>query len=69
MAVIGYLGEAANTGVIFEVSDETVETVRNMVWSGSARYAVHQRHMNHALTEFTGLDPDKISLEDRKSVV
>lgn len=63
MAVIGYLGEAANTGVIFEVSDETVETVRNMVWSGSARYAVHQRHMNHALTEFTGLDPDKISFD------
>ena len=63
MAVIGYLGEAANTGVIFEVSDETVETVRNMVGSGSARYAVHQRHMNHALTEFTGLDPDKISFD------
>ena len=63
MAVIGYLGEAANTGVIFEVSDETMETISNMVWSGSARYAVHQRHMNNALTEFAGLDPDKFSFD------
>ena len=61
MAVIGYLGTSAEEGLIFEVSDETLETIKNMVWSGSARYATHQRHLTHALTEFVGLD--------RKSVV
>ena len=63
MAVIGYLGTGTQEGIIFQVSEETLETVRNMTWSGSARYAVHQRHMNNALTEFTGLDPDKITFE------
>lgn len=56
MAVIGCLGDIA-----FTVSERVVYTLDNMVWSGSARYATHQRHMNHALTEFTGLDPDKIT--------
>ncbi len=51
--VIGCLGD-----IIFQVSEETVETIRDMEWSGSARYAVHQRHNMNALTEFTGVDPD-----------
>ena len=63
MAVIGYLGTSAEEGLIFEVSSETLETINNMNWSGSARYAVHQRHNTHALTEFTGMDPDKISFD------
>ena len=63
MAVIGYLGKSAGDGIIFEVSSEQLETVSNMIWSGSARYATHQRHMTNALTEFTGLDPDKITLD------
>ena len=58
MAVIGCLGD-----IIFEVSEATVRTLDNMVWSGSARYAVHERHLTHALTEFTGLDPDKITFD------
>ena len=58
MAVVGCLGD-----VIFRVSDQTVETINNMQWSGSARYSTHQRHNNHALTEFTGLDPDKITFD------
>ena len=58
MAVIGCLGD-----IIFEVSEATVGTLDNMVWSGSARYAVHERHLTHALTEFTGLDPDKITFD------
>ena len=37
MAVIGCLGD-----IIFEVSEATVRTLDNMVWSGSARYAVHE---------------------------
>lgn len=56
--VIGCLGS-----IPFTVSADTVRTIENMVWSGSARYAVHQRHMTNALTEFTGLDPDKISFD------
>ena len=67
MAEIGYWGtsaeEAEKTGLIFEVSSETLETIKNMTWSGSARYATHQRHMTHALTEFVGLDPDKITFD------
>ena len=58
MAIIGCLGD-----IIFEVSEDTVRTLDNMVWSGSARYAVHERHLTHALTEFTGLDPDKITFD------
>ena len=49
---IGTLGE-----VVFSVSDRVVETINNFTWSGSARYSTHQRHLTHALTEFTGLDP------------
>lgn len=56
--VIGCLGD-----IVFRVSEETVYTLDNMTWSGSARYAVHERHLNHALTEFTGLDPDQISFD------
>lgn len=56
MAVVGCLGDIA-----FEVSSKTVSTLQDVKWSGSARYAVHQRHLQNALTEFTGLDPDKMS--------
>lgn len=58
MAVVGCLGD-----IVFTVSDKTVRTLDNWKWSGSARYAVHQRHMARPLTEFTGLDPDKITFE------
>lgn len=58
MAVIGCLGD-----IVFEVSEDTVRTLDNMVWSGSARYAVHERHLTDAITEFTGLDPDKITFD------
>ncbi len=63
MAVVGYLGKSASEGVIFEVSEKTVRTLRNWKWSGSVRYAVHNRHNYHALTEYTGMDPDKITFD------
>ncbi len=63
MAVVGYLGKSASEGIIFEVSDQTVRTLKNWKWSGSARYAVHNRHNYHALTEYTGMDPDKITFD------
>lgn len=56
--VVGCLGD-----IVFRVSASTVETVSNMTWSGSARYSTHQRHADHALTEFTGLDPDKVTFD------
>jgi len=56
MAVVGCLGQ-----MVFQVSQEVLETIDGLEWSGSARYAVHQRHNQNALTEFTGLDPDKIT--------
>ena len=56
--VVGCLGD-----IVFQVSEATVRTLDNMTWSGSARYAVHERHLTHALTEFVGLDPDKITFD------
>lgn len=56
--VIGCLGD-----IIFQVSETTVRTLDNMTWSGSARYATHARHLTHALTEFVGLDPDKVTFD------
>lgn len=58
MAVIGCLGD-----IPFTVSEETLLTIDNAVWSGSARYAVHQVHLSHAITEFTGLEPDGFSFD------
>ncbi len=48
---------------MFIVSREVFRTPKNMEWSGSARYATHERHNTHALTEFTGLDPDRFSFD------
>lgn len=54
--IVGALGE-----IVFEVSEKTVRTLNKFKWSGSARWATHERHLNNALTEFTGLDPDNIN--------
>lgn len=56
MGQIGRLGD-----ITFVVSKETVRTLSNMKWSGSANYAVHKRHGGNALTEFTGLGTDLFS--------
>ncbi len=53
MGKIGRLGD-----ITFEVSEEMVRTMSDMKWSGSANYAVHQRHCANSLTEFTGLGTD-----------
>ena len=55
---IGMLGD-----IVFEVSDDVVRTLNNMRWSGSARYATHQRHQTNAKTEFTGIDPDQVQFD------
>ena len=63
MALIGYLGKSADDGIQFVVSREVFRTPKNLKWSGSVRYATHERHNTHALTEFTGLDPDRFSFD------
>ena len=52
----GMLGE-----IIFRVNSEEILTPEGIVWTGSARHAEHRRHLTDALTEFTGLDPDRMS--------
>lgn len=54
--IVGALGD-----IVFEVSEKTVRTLDKFKWSGSARWETHERHLNHALTEYTGMDPDSIS--------
>ena len=56
--VIGCLGD-----IPFLVSEDVVRTLDNMTWSGTARFSTHNRHLHNALTEFTGLDPDKITFD------
>lgn len=56
--VVGCLGD-----IPFLASEEAVRTVENMTWSGSARYSVHNRHLDDALTEFEGRDPDQITFD------
>jgi phage protein U len=54
---IGVLGD-----VVFEANPARVLTPRDVSWSGSARFSEHKRHAGNALTEFTGIDADKMSL-------
>ena len=63
MAVVGYMGESSSQGIVFSVSDQVVLTLENFKWSGSVRYSVHNRHNYHALTEYIGMDPDKITFD------
>lgn len=58
MGKIGCLGD-----IPFEVSGNKIQTPKNMKWSGSARYATHQRHGGEALTEFVGNNPDKFTFK------
>lgn len=58
MAAIGSLGD-----IVFTVSDDLIETLSNVQWSGSARYGTHKRHLINAMTEFTGIEPDTMSFD------
>ena len=55
---IGKLGD-----IVFEASDEAVQTLNNMAWSGSVNYTTHKRHLTHAKTEYTGMNPDQITFD------
>lgn len=58
MAQVGALGD-----IVFQVSADTIKTINNVVWSGSARYAEHKRHLGDTAVEFTGLEADTISFD------
>ncbi len=59
---IGCLGE-----IIFEVSDSVLKTIRDATWSGSAAISTHQRHLDNALQEFVGVNPDSFQFSIRIS--
>lgn len=63
MAVVGLMGDTDANSILFQVSDQTIETLSEWEWSGSANYATHQLHGHQALTEFTSLNPDQMSFE------
>ena len=58
MALIGAYG-----GVPFQVSSDVVRTLEDAEWWGKARWSTHDRHLGHALTEFTGLEPDGFTFD------
>jgi hypothetical protein len=62
LAQIGILGD-----IVFEVSDDVVKTLENVKWSGSARYAEHERHLQNTLTEYTGIDADGMTFDIKLS--
>ena len=53
---VGCLGD-----IIFEVSNKTIRTFDTITRSGSARYAEHKRHLKRTLTEFLGINTEKVS--------
>lgn len=55
---VGVLGD-----IVFRVTADQIVTPSNIQWGGSARYAVHQRHLQNALTEFAGRNPDTMSFD------
>ncbi|MBR6873017.1 MAG: phage tail protein [Ruminococcus sp.] len=57
---IGQLGD-----ILFEVSDQTIQTIRDMTWSGQASTGTHKLHLKKALTEFTGAEPETITFNMR----
>lgn len=57
--VLGSFGDL----LLFQVTDETVLTLQNWKWSGSADYSTHKLHGHQALTEFIGHEPDQISFD------
>lgn len=56
--IIGCLGD-----IVFEVSSDAIKTIDKANWSGSVKIQTHSRHLQHALTEFTGIDPDQFSFQ------
>ena len=48
--------------LLFQTSSNLVHTIGSLQASGSARYSTHQRHLGRGLVEFTGSEPDEITI-------
>ena len=59
---VGTLGD-----IVFQVSDSTVLTLRNVKWTESADYSTHKRHGGTTLNEFVGSSPGSITFSIRLS--
>ena len=59
---IGSLG-----GILFSVSAQSIQTISKLEHSGSAKIQNHELHLRKALPEFTGSEPEKITIQIRVS--
>jgi len=57
---IGSLGD-----IVFEVSDETIQSVGSMELSGSANISTHALRLRKGQPEFTGTAPEQLTLAVR----
>ncbi len=60
--VIGSFGE-----VVFSVSPDKIQTIRDLTRQGSASIQSHKRHLNTDLPEFTGTDLESVTFRIRLS--
>ncbi|MEG0941967.1 MAG: phage tail protein, partial [Oscillospiraceae bacterium] len=54
--IVGCLGD-----IVFSVSSNEVNTISNVKWTSTAKYAELDRHLNDPLLEFTGNDADEFT--------
>lgn len=56
--MVGSLGD-----VVFEVTMDTVQTIKNFSMNIAVNYSVHKMHGRKGLLEYTGQDPDEVEFE------
>lgn len=61
--IIGSLGD-----IVFSVSPDKVNTIKNIKWKSSARYAEHDLHLSDTILEFVGNDAEEFSFDMHFSV-
>ena len=61
---IGSLGD-----IIFEVSDDVIRSINKLEHSGAARISTHPLRLRKGMPEFTGVDPDQLSMTVRVAKV
>ncbi len=61
--IIGCLGD-----IVFSTSPNKINTIKNMKWKSTVKFAEQDRHLNDPLLEFTGNDADEFSFSMNLSV-
>lgn len=61
---IGSLGD-----IIFEISDDVIQSINHMEYSGSASITTHSLRMRKGVPEFTGTALDQISITVRVALI